>query len=682
MSSAELLIEIGVEELPAIPLLKIVKKIEEKWGEILKEYRLECDYRFDYTPRRLVIRSDAFPLSQKDETVEMFGPPLQIAYKDGEPTGAALGFAKKCGVALEELETTTKGKSEVLYYKKEQKGVASKELLEQMLLEWLRSMEFGKMMRWGNLQEEFIRPIRWVVALLDGAVVDLELFGVEASNKSHMHRFGAKSVAEVSFNNYESTLNQNSVILDAKKREEIVLDGIEAIESEHNLEVERDRGLLAEVVAITEYPTPLLGSFDEKFLELPPEVIITSMKEHQRYFPVFKDGKLTNKFVVVSNAVCDDYSKIVAGNERVLRPRLEDALFFYHNDLKRGLKTDGLELVQFIDGLGTLADKIEREKKIVEILFNIHKDKLIAATGKDASSVKELLIRAVDLAKADLMSEMVYEFTELQGLMGYYYAKALGEDELVALAIKEQYMPVGDNAPLPTTLFSALVAIAIKLDTLYGLFSVGQIPTGSRDPFALRRAVNGIIKTSLHYDLSFDVERLSQMLAPIYKEFDLAKLKEFIFDRVNKLANVNPSVVAAVIASGESDLNELFKKIDALNTIVEDSSAKELFTTFKRVANISKDVDLSGELKVDPSLFTQEQEHILWSKFSEIIAKEYNSYLEKLQALFGLKEDLDNYFDAVLVNADDPKLKENRQNTIANIYKAFRDIADIKEVSL
>jgi glycyl-tRNA synthetase beta chain len=302
VSSAELLIEIGVEELPAIPLLKIVKKIEAKWGEILKEYRLESDYKFDYTPRRLVIRSSSFPLSQADETVEMFGPPMQIAYKDGEPTGAALGFAKKCGISLEELTTATKGKSEVLYYKKEQKGVASKELLEEMLLKWLHSMEFGKMMRWGDLHEEFIRPIRWVVALLGDEVVDVELFRVKASNISHMHRFGAKSTQEVTFANYEEILANNSVVLEASKREQIVLEGIEKIESDSSLEVERDRALLAEVVAITEYPTPLLGSFDEKFLELPPEVIITSMKEHQRYFPVFKDGKLTNRFVVVSNA--------------------------------------------------------------------------------------------------------------------------------------------------------------------------------------------------------------------------------------------------------------------------------------------------------------------------------------------------------------------------------------------
>ena len=679
---AKFLLEIGVEELPAVPLLKILDKIEKSWGDLLKKYKLDCEYSFDYTPRRLTVRSADFPLKQADENIEMFGPPLKIALKEGEPTGAALGFARKCGVDFKELGRAEKGGNEVLYYKQEKKGLPAVDVLQDMVLEWLGSMNFGKMMRWGSLSEEFIRPVRWVVAKLDDEVINLEIFGVKSGDKSRYHRFANELEGEVGYEDYEEKLKSNSVILSAQEREKMVLDGIVKIEKENGLEVEIDKELLAEVVAITEYPTALLGSFDEKFLELPPEVIITSMKEHQRYFAVFKDGKLVNKFVVVSNSVTDDYSKIVAGNERVLRPRLEDALFFYRNDLERGLKTDGLELVQFIDGLGSLTDKIEREKKIAQVLFDNYKDKLAQSTGKSEDELKKLLIRAIDLAKADLMSEMVYEFTELQGLMGYYYAKALGEDDLVALAIKEQYMPTGDNAPLPSTLFSAIVAMSIKLDTLFGLFSVGQIPTGSRDPFALRRAVNGIIKTALHYDLSLDIDSLTGALKPFYTDFDTSKLREFIFDRINKLAKVNPSVVTAVVASGESDINELFKKIDALNTIVSDKDSKDLFTTFKRVANISKDLDLDGDLSVDEGLFKEAQESELYSAFKEAAGREYGSYLEKLKALFGLKPILDNYFDNVLVNAEDEKLKQNRQHTIGQIYKAFRDIADIKEVSV
>lgn len=680
MKSANLLVEIGVEELPAIPLLKILNKIEKSWGEILKEYRLESEYQFDYTPRRLVLRSNNFPTMQADKSIEMFGPPLKIALNSGEPTQAALGFARKCGVAFEDLTTTIKGKNEVLYFKKVELGQPSSALLEEMLHKWLKSMEFGKMMRWGSYSEEFIRPVRWIVVLLNDAVVDATLFSIKSSNISHMHRFGKKPQAEVTFGEYEQSLKENSVILSAKSREEMVVGGIRELEKSNSVEVELDSELLSEVVAITEHPTPLLGSFDEKFLELPPEVIITSMKEHQRYFAVFKDGKLTNKFVVVSNAVTDDFSKIIAGNERVLRPRLEDALFFYHNDLKRGLKTDGLELVQFIDGLGTLKDKIEREKAIVQVLFYEYKEALNEAFGE--SRAKELLIRAVDLAKADLMSEMVYEFTELQGLMGYYYAKALNEDPLVATAIKEQYMPVGDNAPLPSNLLSALVAMAIKLDTLYGLFSVGKIPTGSKDPFALRRAVNGIIKTLLAYDLDFDIERVSKALAPLYKEFDLLQIKQFIFDRINKIAGVNPSIVSAVLSSGDTNINTIFKKIDALNRVVGSSESQEIFTTFKRVANISKEVDMQSRLTVNESLFELEDEHKLYGAYKDVISKEYANYLEHLQALFGLKPLLDSYFDNVLVNAENADIRKNRQNMIALVYKAFKDIADIKEITV
>ncbi len=672
MNSANLLIEIGVEELPAIPLLKILDSIKKSWADILKSNRLECDFDFDYTPRRLTIRSSNFPLKQRDEVVEMFGPPLSIAYKDGKPTGAALGFARKCGVELEQIGTAIKGKNEVLYYKKELKGEASDKLLGDMVKEWLKSMSFGKMMRWGSLSEEFIRPIRWIIATLDDRVVDFELFSVKSGNRTRVHRMVTNEPKEVLFDNYEDILNRGSVLLDANKRESRIIEGIKAIEEKEGLEVELDKELLNEVVAITENPTPLLGKFDEKFLELPPEVIITSMKEHQRYFAVFKDGKLTNKFVVVSNAVTNDFSKIVAGNERVLRPRLEDALFFYKNDLKRGLSTDGLEKVQFIDGLGSLKDKIERERKIIEVLSDLYKDRIKS---------KELLVRAIELAKADLMSEMVYEFTELQGLMGYYYAKALGEDDVVANAIKEQYMPTGDNAKLPSSVDSALVALAIKLDTLVGLFSVGKIPTGSKDPFALRRAVNGIIRIVREFDLDFDLDTIFNSIKGNYKEFDYNTLKEFIYERIYKLANTNPSIIKAVLNSGDTNLNSIFKKIEALDDILKSQNTKELFATFKRVANISKDIDLDSTLEVDESKFKEPQEAELYTAFKEIKSKNYTSYKDKLQALFGLKEKLDNYFDNVLVNSEDESLRVNRQNTIGQIYKEFKNIADIKEIT-
>jgi len=378
-----LLIEIGVEELPAIPLLKIVKNIENTWKKLLDEYKLSSDFSFVYTPRRLVLRHEAMPAKQEDSTVELMGPPVAAAFKEGEPTPAALGFARKCGVDLSKLGRAQKGKTEVLYFKKEEKGAETAMLLQEMIEKWIASMAFGKMMRWGDRSDEFIRPVRWLQVRLGENSVPVELFGVQADTKTYVHRMVTYDAVEVpAIENYEKVLQQGAVMLEPTAREALIQEQFDALEAEHGIVIERDRALLAEVVAITENPKALVGNFDALFLELPPEVIITSMKEHQRYFPVFENGKIANKFVVVSNAYTDDYSKVIAGNERVLKPRLSDGLFFYRNDLKNGLSTDGLEKVQFIDGLGTLADKINREKHIALRLLALYMDRLEAQTGK------------------------------------------------------------------------------------------------------------------------------------------------------------------------------------------------------------------------------------------------------------------------------------------------------------
>ena len=678
-----LLIEIGVEELPAIPLLKIVSNIEKSWKKILEEYKLSTEFDFIYTPRRLVLKHTAMPVKQEDSTVEFFGPPLVAAVKDGEPTKAAEGFARKCGVAFNDLERSEKNGKEVLYFKKEEKGSETAELLQEMLEKWIASMAFGKMMRWGSRSDEFIRPVRWLQVRLGESSVPVELFGVKSDTKTYVHRMVSYDAVEVpNIDTYENILSEGAVMLQPTEREAVILAEFDALESEHNIIIERDRALLAEVVAITENPKALVGTFDELFLELPPEVIITSMKEHQRYFPVFENGKIANKFVVVSNAYTDDYSKVVAGNERVLKPRLADGLFFYQNDLKNGLTTDGLEKVQFIDGLGSLADKITREKNIAIRLLALYMDKVEAQTGKSSAELEKAMDRAVNLAKADLMSEMVYEFTELQGLMGYYYAKALGEDELVYTAIKEQYMPVGEGAELPSSIFSSIVAMSSKLDTLLGLFSVGKIPTGSKDPFALRRAVNGIVRMVTEYDLPFNIDDVTVLLKDAYADFDVQLLTDFIIERINKSLDANPSVIAAVLASGERDINEIAKKVAALNEIVSSDTFKEQFSTFKRVANISKDLDLNAELSIDTTLFKEDAEVTLYNAYEKVVNQDYADYRTQFEALFGLKRELDAYFDDVMVNTEDEALKKNRLNTIGSIYKTFKNIADIKEITV
>ncbi len=678
-----LLIEIGVEELPAIPLLKIVPDIEKSWKNILEEYRLCCAFEFIYTPRRLVLKHAAMPTNQADSTIEFMGPPVQAAIKDGKPTKAAEGFARKCGVGFDKLGRADVKGREVLYFKKEEKGANTASLLQEMLEKWIDSMSFGKMMRWGSRTDEFIRPIRWLQVRLGDASVPVELFGVHSGTKTFVHRmitYDAVEVAHIDL--YEDILAKGAVILHPKDRESKILAEFDALESEHNIIIERDNALLLEVVAITENPKALVGTFDAHFLELPPEVIITSMKEHQRYFPVFEKGKIANKFVVVSNAYTDDYSKVIAGNERVLKPRLADGLFFYKNDLKKGLCADGLEKVQFIDGLGTLSDKIRREKNIAMRLLGLYMKKVEAQTGKENAELEKLMDRSVNLAKADLMSEMVYEFTELQGLMGYYYAKALGEDRLVYHAIKEQYMPVGEGGELPTSVFSSIVAMSIKLDTLFGLFSVGMIPTGSKDPFALRRAINGIVRIVTAYDLSFNIDDIIILLKGNYADFDTGLLSDFIIERINKSFDANASVIAAVLSSGERDINEIAKKVTALNEIVSSDVFKEQFSTFKRVANISKDVDLQSDLVIDTMLFKEDAEVALYNAYEKVINQDYVDYKTQLEALFGLKRELDGYFEDVMVNTQDEALKTNRLHTIGSVYKTFKGIADIKEISV
>ena len=667
-----LLIEVGVEELPAIPFLKELPNIDKKWSKVLEDNSLLCEFDFYYTPRRMVLWHREFPLKQQDSIQELYGAPLSIAFKEGKPTNAALSFAKKCGVSVEELDKSQKNGKEVLYYKKEIKGKPSSELLQDMLKTFLSSLNFGKSMRWGNLEESFIRPIRWIGVMLGDKVEKFELYGVTSGNISYPHRSISYDPFSYDFaGGFFCKLDKNGVILYQDERRKIILEQFKKIEKENSINIEIDKELLDEVVAITEYPTVLLGSFDEEFLRLPSEVIITSMKEHQRYFPVFKDGKLTNHFIVVSNAITDDDSLIIKGNEKVLRARLSDAIFFYDNDLKNGLDFEGLKDIVYMQGLGSIYDKELREKEIALYLCKMY-----------GLNEKELISRAVMLSKADLLSEMVYEFTELQGIMGYYYAKAMGEDIRVCQAIKEQYLPSGEDSPLPSSVFSSIVALSNKLDTILALFDIGKIPTGNKDPFGLRRAANGIIKIVLEFNLNFDIDKVFDDLARNYKQIDTKKVKEFFIERLYQFFDVNPSVLKAVLQSGERDVLIIAKKVKALDKIVSSSDFKEIFTTFKRVSNIVKDVDTAQELSIDSLLFEKDEEKELFETYTNIKDKEFNDYETRLEELFSLKPQIDNFFDNVMVNAEDEKLKTNRKNLIGSIYKTFKEIADIKEITL
>ena len=667
-----LLIEIGVEELPAIPFLKELANIEKKWSDILEKNKLLCGFDFFYTPRRLVLWHREFPVSQANSVVEQFGAPIKIAYKDNKPTNAAIGFAKKCGVEVEDLEQIDKGKGPVLYFKQEVIGKQSTTLLNEMVNEFINSLNFGKSMRWGSRTDSFIRPIRSLSILLENEIVEAELFGVKSSNFSFAHRMVSYEPFTYDFaGDYFCKLDKNGVILYPDERRKIILEQMKEIEVSNDVKIDIDADLLEEIVAITEYPTALIGKFDKEFLELPEEVIVTSMKEHQRYFAVYKNGELSNNFIVVSNSKTDDFSAIIAGNEKVLRPRLSDAMFFYKNDISNGLNNEGLKNLVFVEGLGSMYQKCEREAKIASYLAN-----------KFDETNKELLQKAVMLSKADLMSEMVYEFTELQGLMGYYYAKIANEDDLVCMALKEQYLPDGEDSNMPSSKFSAIVALSYKLDNLMGLFSVGKIPTGSKDPFGLRRAAAGIVKVAMEHKLAINLDEIITDLSSSYKGLDKSQLLDFFNERLFKIFEVNPSVLKAVLGSGEKNVYEISLKLCALNPIVQSDDFKEISTTFKRVANIIKDMDIDKTLEVKDSLLEDNEEKELYEAYKAVSSKQFDDYEIQLDELFGLKTQLDNFFDNVFVNHEDEAIKTNRKNLIALVYQAFKNIADIKEITI
>ena len=653
-----LLIEIGTEELPAIPLLKELSNIEKYWLEILEKYNLKTNFNLYYTPRRLVLWHREFPTKQPDQVKEVWGAPKSIVEKNPK---ALEGFAKKLNISINDVTYKSKNNQEFLYYKQEIKGENSTNLIPQMITEWLDKMNFGKHMKWGTCNKEFIRPIRWILAMLEDEVINFKTYCTNSSNYTLGHRI-FKEKTEIDFvGTYFCQLDKHGVILYQDERKNKILKEMQNLESNHNIKVEIDKDLLEEIVAITEYPTPLLGRFDEKFLILPPEVIITSMKEHQRYFPVYKDNKLTNAFIVVSNAYTDNFEKIIKGNEKVLRARLSDALFFYENDLKKGLSIEGLKNIVYMDNLGSLYDKVKREEKIGEYLankFNIDKEKLL---------------KAINLAKADLLTEMVYEFTELQGIMGYYYALKNGISEDIAIAIKEQYQDSASN------IISAALNIARNLDTLMGLFSIGKTPKGNKDPFGLRRAANHIIKIAIENNIPLDIQNAIEENKSLYKNLNTKELVEFILERLYKFYKVNPSVIRAVLATNETNLLKIDKKVKLLKEVVESEEFKELSTTFKRVANIVKDFDINN-ISINSNLFEKKEEKILYKKLQK--AKDFDNIEEKLDYLLSVKAEIDNFFDNVLVNVKDEKIKNNRKSLIATLYKEFLDIADIKEITL
>ncbi|WP_139548974.1 glycine--tRNA ligase subunit beta [Helicobacter pylori] len=701
MHSDELLVEVLVEELPAQALLNEYKEMPKKLHALFQKRALEVgNIEVFYTPRRLCLFIKDFPLLTQETKEEFFGPPVKIACNNQDKAqglnALGLGFYQKLGLKdHQHFQTAFKNNKEVLYHAKIHAKQPTKDLIMPIVLEFLEGLNFVKSMRWGNVEKSFIRPIHNICVLFNGENfndIEVKEYGFKTKQATKAHRQEGFDFIQVdSPKAYFEVLEKNHVILDPKKREAKILQEIKELETKHHISVEIDRDLLDEVVAITEYPSALLGEFDKAFLKLPSEIIITSMKENQRYFATFcqksqeESPTLHNGFIVVSNAINKDKQKIIAGNQKVLKARLSDAVFFYENDLKKPLDNAPLESVVFVQGLGTLKDKMERESIIAQYLTQ----KYAPSLNMPLEKALELVGRAVKIAKADLLSEVVYEFSELQGIMGYYYALKQNENELVALSVKEQYLPASENAPLPSSVFSSIVALSLKLDSLFSLFSVGKIPSGSKDPFALRRLSFGLLKIIAHYGLEFDLKADLRNLfekVGVYQSFDLEVLEKFLLERFNNLIDCNPSIIRSVLNTNERDIVTIIQKVKALKRFLDDpknAQKKELlFSAFKRLANINKDRNPDESSGFSTSLFKEPEEHALFEAFNAIKMSTFESLDSKIEAYFGLHAPLEEYFKSVLVMDKDIEIQKNRKNFLWGVYQSFLEIGDIKEIAI
>lgn len=700
----ELLIEILTEELPALPFLKEWQNIPSKWNAKLAEFGLKAQCEIHFTPRRIAIFSRDFPIRSADEIKEFFGPPVSIAYTNGELSNAGQSFLKKADIQKNQIQTTTKEGKEVLYAKCVIAGVESKKILPKIVLGFLASLNFGKTMRWGDSKlnggASFIRPIHNIMILLGGERINpLESsdfsecqthYGVAYLAATKVHRDkGFEWIDIKGLSHYLQELESGGVILDERERERRILAQIEEIEAREGIEVKRDDDLLGEVVAIAEFPTALLGSFEERFLALPQEVIQTSARENQRYFVAHKKAQklqLCNHFVFVANSLSKERAPIIKGNEKVLRARLSDAEFFYQNDIKKHFSKKGSENplgnIAFVDGLGSMLDKTRREQAIGAFLC-----KHYGLSEVDSHNVDE----ALRLSKVDLLSEMVGEFPELQGIMGGYYALEL--DSSISKAIKEQYLP--KDLAMPSGEISAVVAMSGKLDSLFSLFSIGKIPSGSKDPFALRRAANGVLKIVLSEvfgdrDFSLDVAFLGEIAKSVkssggYKEFDLSLLQGFFMERLESIfeKDISTQVFRSISKGENKQIQAMRENAKALQELLKRDDREELIAVFKRVANITKDMDFT-QASFDSTLFSEEAEKGLYSAF-EAICKQKDTYKNPkdfLEALFSLKSPLEEFFASVLVNDENPQIRANRKALIFAIYSAFKQVGDLKELAI
>ncbi|MDF2607187.1 MAG: glycine--tRNA ligase subunit beta [Bacillales bacterium] len=677
MNKYPLLLEIGLEDLPARYINESIEQLKTKVSSFLIENRIQFGNVTEYaTPRRLaLIITDIDEYSQSLE-VEAKGPAKKIAQDaDGNWTKAAIGFAAGQGATTDDLFFKEIKDVEYVYVIKKEEGKKTQEILIN-LSSVITSMTFPKSMRWGSEDLKFIRPIKWLICLLGENVVPLQISNIVASNITRGHRFLGENVTLTSSNEYVSKLSSQYVIADYNERKQLIINQINELESKNNWVIPTDSELLDEVINLVEYPTILVGDFDKSFLRIPDEVLITTMKEHQRYFPVKShDGKLLPHFVTVRNGTSHALETVKKGNEKVLSARLSDAAFFYDEDQKRTIDFNlaKLKTVVFHEELGTITDKINRLTSASDSISN-----LLKLSDEEASKLE----RAASICKFDLVSNMVYEFPELQGIMGEKYSLIFGEGSDVATAINEHYMPRNSEDGLPDSNIGAALSILDKLDTIVGFFGIGLIPTGSQDPYALRRQAAGIVQILM--DKNWGII-LTDLVKPIYEEYlkneSIKKsYDELIRDITNFFGlrvkatlqekNIRFDIIDAVIASECFNVVKIIKKGYVLQDELKNEGFKEILESLNRVINISKN-GFPGI--VNEQLLTPEELQ-LFNAIKEVEVQ-YHSYLKQdkfdqaFAVLKSLQPKINIYFDNVMVMTDDEQLKNNRLTMLSNISR-------------
>ncbi|MGM8213531.1 glycine--tRNA ligase subunit beta [Virgibacillus sp. W0430] len=687
---ANVLYEIGVEELPARFIDNAEMQLKNKTKQWLDELRISYHELVTFsTPRRLAVLIKDIAPEQTTVEEEVKGPSLKIAKdEDGNWTKAAVGFTKGQGKTTDDIYTKEIKGVSYIFLKKRIEGKRTIELLPEFK-GIITSIQFNQNMRWGSESIRYARPIRWIVALYDEQVIPLTVSGVESSNVTYGHRFLGDKISLVNPSLYEEQLLKEFVVVQSKKRQQMILEGIRVLEEKENFKIAVDEELLEEVRNLVEYPTVFCGNFASDFLQLPSEVLITSMREHQRYFPVTsKDNQLLPYFIGVRNGDAYRLENVVKGNEKVLRARLTDAQFFYQEDQNESISfyLEKLKRVVFQDKLGTIADKVDRIVKI---------SKVIANELKLDDTTRSQAIRAAQISKFDLMTNMVNEFTELQGIMGEKYAAYFGEDPLVAQAIREHYLPVHANDNLPQTVVGSLVSIADKLDTIIGCFAAGIIPSSSQDPYGLRRQGRGILKILKEQKWNITLDSLITLVQNVYEQSPVVpRVKEEINNQLDAFFNqrllnlfkdsgLEQDVVQAVSKNKIGQLSYAFEKATVLSAKRNDSSFKPIEEALVRVINLAKNTNDNGQ--INEELFETESERLLFNKLEEVQpaftkANEEHDAKGALNYLAELCDPINSFFDHNMVMANEEAIKKNRIALITQLSNLIQQYADLSVI--